>query len=116
MVTTTVSVYVPGTAPVTLGRRPYTVSDWLEPVPVPARSDPTGGPVLTARAVVVRWVADYNHRRPHSAIGYATPAAYAAQLTAMGDRLRVTGALRQSPIAPSAQGRQFERQTPASAG
>ena len=26
-----------------------------EPVPVPARSDPTGGPVLTARAVVVRY-------------------------------------------------------------
>jgi hypothetical protein len=46
----------------------------------------------------------HNQHRPHSAIGYATPAAYAAQLTAMGDRLRVTEALRQSPIAPSAQG------------
>ena len=43
-----------------------------------------------ARAAVARWVADYNHHRPHSAIGYATPAAYAAQLTAIGDRLRVT--------------------------
>ncbi|WP_442885631.1 integrase core domain-containing protein [Amaricoccus sp.] len=69
-----------------------------------------------ARAAVARWVADYNHRRPHSAIGYATPAAYAAHLTAMGDRLRVTEALRQSPIAPSAQRRQFDRRTPASAG
>lgn len=69
-----------------------------------------------ARAATARWVADYNHRRPHSAIGYATPAAYAAHLTAMGDRLRVTEALRQSPIAPSAQGRQFDRRTPASAG
>jgi putative transposase len=69
-----------------------------------------------ARAAVARWVADYNQRRPHSAIGYATPVVYAAQLTAMGDRLRVTEALRQSPIAPSAQPRQFDRGTPASAG
>ena len=69
-----------------------------------------------ARAAAARWVADYNKHRPHSALGYATPAAYAAQLTAMGDRLRETEALRRSPIAPSAQPRQFDHRTPASAG
>ncbi|MER9345381.1 hypothetical protein NKI41_32645, partial [Mesorhizobium sp. M0601] len=30
----------------------------------------------------------YNRSRPHSALGYITPAAYAANLTATGDRLR----------------------------
>ena len=69
-----------------------------------------------ARAATARWVADDNHQRPHSAIGYATPAAYAAKLAAMGDRLRVTEALHRSPIAPSAHPRQFDRGTPASAG
>ena len=56
-----------------------------------------------ARAAVARWVTDYNHHRPHSAIGYATPAAFAAQLAAMGDRLHETEAFRRSPIAPTAQ-------------
>ena len=38
-----------------------------------------------ARSAVSRWVADYNAARPHSALGYQTPAAYAAHLTAMGE-------------------------------
>ncbi|PJN93324.1 IS3 family transposase, partial [Amaricoccus sp. HAR-UPW-R2A-40] len=33
-----------------------------------------------ARAVVAGWVEDFNTARPHSAIGYMTPAAYAATL------------------------------------
>jgi putative transposase len=69
-----------------------------------------------ARVATARRVADYNQNRPHSALGYATPAAYAAHLTAMGDRLRETEALRRSPIAPSAQPRHLDRRTPASAG
>ena len=69
-----------------------------------------------ARSAMARWVADYNHSRPHSALGYRTPAAYAAQLTAMDDRLLVMGALRQSPIAPPAQQRQSQPPTPGSAG
>ena len=33
-----------------------------------------------ARAVVAGWVEDFNTARPHSAIGYMTPVAYAATL------------------------------------
>lgn len=33
-----------------------------------------------ARAVIAGWVEDYNNARPHSSIGYRTPAAYAALL------------------------------------
>jgi putative transposase len=35
-----------------------------------------------ARSVLDRWVADFNACRPHSALGYRTPAASAAHLTA----------------------------------
>jgi putative transposase len=55
-----------------------------------------------ARAKIGEWVSDYNHRRPHSSLGYATPAEYAANLTATGDRLRNLDQLRQSPVATSA--------------
>lgn len=37
-----------------------------------------------ARAVIATWVGDYNTARPHSALGYQTPAAHAAKLKAMG--------------------------------
>ncbi len=40
--------------------------------------------VLQARAVITTWVADYNTTRPHSALGYQTPAVYAAKLKSMG--------------------------------
>jgi putative transposase len=55
-----------------------------------------------ARAKIGAWVSDYNHRRPHSSLGYATPAEYAANLIATGDRLRNPDQLRRSPIATSA--------------
>lgn len=41
-----------------------------------------GGDVAERRAKIAAWVADYNRQRPHSALGYLTPAAYAATLTA----------------------------------
>ncbi len=69
-----------------------------------------------ARSAVARWVADYNKTRPHSALGYQTPVEYAANLTAMGDRLHATVPLRRSPIAPSAQLRQIHPRTPAATG
>ena len=69
-----------------------------------------------ARSAVARWITDYNHTRPHSALGYQAPATYAAQFPAMGDRLRNPDPLRRSPIAPSAHTRQSQPRTPASAG
>lgn len=51
-----------------------------------------------ARSVITRWVASYNQRRPHSALGYLTPAAYAAKLTATHDRLRNPDQLSRSPV------------------
>lgn len=69
-----------------------------------------------ARSVVARWVDDYNQHRPHSALGYQTPATFAAQLTAMGDRLRASDRLRRSPIASPALLRQSQLRAPVSAG
>jgi len=40
--------------------------------------------MVQARAVIAAWVADYNTARPHSSLGYQTPAAHAAKLKAMG--------------------------------
>jgi putative transposase len=55
-----------------------------------------------ARETIARWVDDYNQRRPHSALGYLTPAAYAANLSATRDRLRNPDQLRRSHVAPPA--------------
>jgi putative transposase len=55
-----------------------------------------------AREKIGVWVSDYNHQRPHSSLGYATPAQYAANLTATRDRLRNPDQLRKSPVATSA--------------
>jgi transposase InsO family protein len=52
-----------------------------------------------ARAQIAGWVDDFNHQRPHSALGYLTPAAYAANLTATCDRLRNPDQLRRSHVA-----------------
>jgi hypothetical protein len=38
------------------------------------------------RQIITAWVADYNTTRPHSSLGYRTPAAYADHLTATGHR------------------------------
>ena len=35
-----------------------------------------------ARQLISAWVTDYNTARPHSSLGYKTPAAYAGTLTA----------------------------------
>ena len=55
-----------------------------------------------ARMKIATWADDYNQRRPHSALGYLTPAAYAANLTATCDRLRNPDQLRRSHVAPPA--------------
>lgn len=53
-----------------------------------------------ARAVIAGWVADFNTARPHSAIGYMTPAAYAAALNPQ--RTSAPSHLESSPPMPVA--------------
>lgn len=69
-----------------------------------------------ARSVVAAWVADYNATRPHSALGYQSPAAFAAQIAAMGDQLHETEAFRRPPIAPAVQERNCHPPALVSAG
>ncbi len=54
-----------------------------------------------ARTKIATWVADFNTARPHSALGYFTPAAYAANVTAMGDRHRNPDQFHHSLVASS---------------
>jgi putative transposase len=69
-----------------------------------------------ARCVIARWVAGYNLHRPHSALGYLTPAAFAANLTATEDRLRNPDQLRRSSVAPPAHTRHSQQRTLTAAG
>lgn len=55
-----------------------------------------------ARAKITAWVTDFNTAHPHSALGYLTPAAYAANFSATDDRLCNPNQLRRSPVAPPA--------------
>ena len=64
-----------------------------------------------ARSALARWTAAYNQQRPHSALGYLTPAEFAGAFTATGDRLRNPDQLRRSPVAPSALLRQSQPET-----
>ena len=55
-----------------------------------------------ARVEIAAWVEDYNRERPHSSLGYETPAAYAAELERQWPApLRPTGSATQ-PIASTA--------------
>jgi putative transposase len=69
-----------------------------------------------ARSALARWVRSYNEQRPHSALGYLTPAAFVANLTATCDRLRNPDQLRRSHVAPPAPMRQSQPVTLPSAG
>jgi putative transposase len=40
--------------------------------------------VRQAPSILARWVDDYNTQRPHSSLGYATPAAFAVELEKQG--------------------------------
>lgn len=57
-----------------------------------------------ARSEIAAWIADYNTERPHSALGYRTPAAFAATLVlnttaATGRSAAVCGASAARPVA-----------------
>ena len=39
------------------------------------------GTLLEARVLAQQWQEEYNHERPHSALGYRPPAAFAADAT-----------------------------------
>ena len=41
-----------------------------------------------ARRKIAAWATYYNSSRPHASLGYLTPVAFAAILTATGDQLR----------------------------
>jgi putative transposase len=69
-----------------------------------------------ARAALARWANGYNQQRPHSALGYMTPAAFAGTFTATGDRLRNPDQLRRSPVAPADLRRNIQPRTLASGG
>jgi Integrase core domain/HTH-like domain len=69
-----------------------------------------------AREALACWVASYNQKRPHSALGYLTPAVCARTFTATDDRLRNPDQLRRSSVASSALLRQSQPKTLASNG
>ena len=52
-----------------------------------------------ARTRITDWADDYNDRRPHSALGYLTTAAYAANFNATCERLRNPNQLPRSHVA-----------------
>jgi putative transposase len=56
-----------------------------------------------ARQTIAEWVVDYNTRRPHSALAYQTPAAFAAKLTVTGLHAALTDGLALRPVAQTAQ-------------
>lgn len=55
------------------------------------------------RKVIAAWVEDYNTARPHSALAYQTPAAFAAKLTATGLHVALTDSSALRPVAQPAQ-------------
>ena len=52
-----------------------------------------------ARAAIADWVADFNTARPHSSLGYQTPAAYAEVLTATGSSAALHNGSAPPPVA-----------------
>ena len=59
--------------------------------------------LVHVREKIAAWVDDYNTGRPHSALGYATPAAFAAHLKKQGAAsLRIAGGYATQPLASPA--------------
>ena len=65
-----------------------------------------------AREKIAIWADDYNTGRPHSSLGYATPAAFAAELKKQGAAsLRITGGYATQPLASPARTRNNDTET-----
>jgi putative transposase len=54
------------------------------------------------RQIITAWIVDYNTRRPHSSLGYKTPATYAKHLTATGHRAALHEGYARCPVAHTA--------------
>lgn len=73
--------------------------------------------IAHARAAIAAWVEDYNAGRPHSSLGYATPAAFAAQFeTQRAASLRAADGCAPRPVASAAQMRNTRKRTLVTAG
>jgi putative transposase len=69
---------------------------------------------VNARSMLETWRADYNHDRPHSRLGWLSPALYAAQRRSAA--LRSTdGSAPRTAAKPAHEGKS-ERQSPIIAG
>lgn len=53
-----------------------------------------------ARSAIAEWADDYNNFRPHSSLGYHTPADYAAIIAATGFNATRCGSFSFPPVAP----------------
>jgi putative transposase len=56
-----------------------------------------------ARKAIAAWAEDYNTSRPHSALNYQTPTAFAANLTATGLHAALSNGSAFRPVAQPAQ-------------
>ena len=55
-----------------------------------------------ARSAIAEWVEDFNTARPHSSLGYQTPAAYAKVITATGSDAALIDGSAPPPVAQPA--------------
>ncbi|GAB1584229.1 hypothetical protein PPNSA23_41720 [Phyllobacterium phragmitis] len=55
-----------------------------------------------ARSAIGEWADDYNHFRPHSSLGYQTPARYAGTIAATGSNAAQDEGYAFPPVAPTA--------------
>ena len=55
-----------------------------------------------ARSAIAEWADDYNNFRPHSSLGYQTPADYAGIIAATGSNATQCGSFAFPPVAPTA--------------
>ena len=55
-----------------------------------------------ARSAIAEWAEDYNNFRPHSSLGYQTPANYAGTIAATGSNTARDESYAFAPVAPIA--------------